>query len=368
MTTDPMTTDPTKTEMKTIAFEEFLRPHASRMIRERIPHSVMVEITHRCNFRCVHCYCPPRALRTGELTVDEFGRVFDQLAEAGTLQVVLTGGDPLLRPDFPEIYRAAKERGFLLVVYTNAALVTESIVDLFSAYRPRRVEVTLYGLSEATHDAVTRIKGAHRHVYDNIRRMLDRGLSVTLKSVALTLTAHEIHRMKAFADDLGVDFRFDGRIHPRIDGSFKPLDYRLSPEALVEVETSLPEAEEQLRVQYEQLPAYDSDDGAVFMCGAGVVSATVDPYGRLHLCTTLRKPGFDLLAGQLPESWNGEVRRIRAARRSPAALEAARQEGWVEKCPGFSYLEQGDLETISPFILDVARAEKRAVRDPQSPT
>ena len=348
--------------MRVVEFADLVSRHRREFLSERIPFSVMVELTHRCNLRCVHCYCPPRAARRGELTPAEFGVVFDRLADAGTVQVCLTGGDPLLRPDFPEIYLEAKKRGFLVVVFTNGALVTDETLDLFSSHWPRRVEISLYGRSAAVFDAVTQVPGAHRVVYDNVRRLVERGIPSELKTVALTLTKDEVYDMMDFAEELDVPFRFDGRVHPRIDGSFKPLAYRLSPSDLASLEAARPKALENLRRSYEASPEVDRGNESIFMCGAGIIAATVDPYGRLHLCTILRKPGYDLVGGELPEIWNGAVRAIRETKRSPEALARAEAEGWMDRCPGFNLLETGRMEEPSEFLRDLASEEKKRIR------
>ncbi|MBI4612840.1 MAG: radical SAM protein [Planctomycetes bacterium] len=268
--------------LSTIEHEDLLARDRERILGDRVPFSVTVELTHRCNLRCVHCYCPPSAPARGEQEVEELARLFDELAHAGTLQLALTGGEPLLRPDFEEIYVAAKRRGFLVVVFTNATLVTERHLELWTAYRPARVEVTLYGQSESVHAAVTRVPGAGAHVRENVRRMVARGISVELKTVALTLTRRELGEMRAFAGELGVPFRVDGRIHPRLDGSFRPLAYRLPPEEVAPSQAnSLPGC------SAGPAPAAPraSRAGSVFLCGAGLTGATIDPYGRLHICT-----------------------------------------------------------------------------------
>ncbi len=360
--------------IKAMDFGDVLLRNRPRFIRERIPYSVMVELTHRCNLRCVHCYCPPRAARKGELTVEEFGVVFDKLAEAGTGQVCLTGGDPLLRPDFAEIYVEAKKRGFLVIVFTNGALVNDEHLDLWTSYRPRRIEITLYGKSERVYDELTQVRGAHRVVYENVRKLLDRGLPIELKTVALTLTRDEVLEMMAFAEDLGVAFRFDGRIHPRIDGSFKPLAYRLKPGDLADLETSTSKGSDFLVRQYETMERLDGNGDNAFSCGAGMLAATVDPYGRLHLCTIARVPGMDLLHNDFSTIWNGEVKEIRSLKRNAEAQDLADREGWIDKCPGFSRLEKGDLSAASDFLVDLARAEKRKIgkvgsgSEVQSPT
>src|SRR5436190_1139417 len=94
------------------------------------------EITCRCNLRCVMCYTDcynsPANIKD-ELSTAEILRIMDEVALAGCLELVLTGGEPLARPDFFEIYGHAKTKGFLVTLFTNGTLITETIADRLAA-------------------------------------------------------------------------------------------------------------------------------------------------------------------------------------------------------------------------------------------
>jgi MoaA/NifB/PqqE/SkfB family radical SAM enzyme len=327
----------------------------------RIPHLVTFELTHRCNLRCVHCYCPPRAERRGELTLEEYEALFDKLVELGTMEVCLTGGDPLLRRDFAAIYRAAKERGFLLIIFTNAALVDESILDLWTAYRPRRVEITLYGRSEAVYTAVTRVPGAYEKCYENVRALVERGIDVELKTIALKQTKEEVWEMRRFADELGLPFKWDGKIHPRLDGSFEPLVHRLHPSDLADLEAQEADGLEGLRRRMDEVDRIDAEFDTVFCCGAGVNSFTVDPYGRMGLCTIMRKPDIDIVNTDILDVWNGSARAIRLTPRGSHPIDPTGRGRVASPCPAVSLLESGNMETQSEWLLDLQDEEHRRV-------
>ncbi|MEM6731853.1 MAG: radical SAM protein, partial [Myxococcota bacterium] len=107
-----------------------------RTLRERIPVSGMIELTSRCNLRCVHCYLGDQdaqhAKRAGEMDTDTVKGLIDELVEAGCLYLTITGGDPMMRKDFGEIYVHAKQHGLLTTVFCDGVLVSEKIVDLFT--------------------------------------------------------------------------------------------------------------------------------------------------------------------------------------------------------------------------------------------
>src|SRR5689334_8916671 len=118
---------------------------------ENLPIAAGFELTHRCNLACLHCYvnlpAADRFAQRREMTTAEAKGVIDQIVEAGVLYLTFTGGEPLLRADFAEIYSHAHQSGLLVSVYTNATLITESIVELFVTRPPRMLEITQYGFT-----------------------------------------------------------------------------------------------------------------------------------------------------------------------------------------------------------------------------
>ena len=122
-----------------------------------------LEITARCNNDCRHCYinlpANDKTAAEKELTVEEIKEIADEAVSLGALWCLITGGEPLLRPDFEEIYLSLKRKGLLISVFTNANLITKEHIQLFHRYPPRDIEVTVYGVTEATYERVTRKAG-----------------------------------------------------------------------------------------------------------------------------------------------------------------------------------------------------------------
>jgi MoaA/NifB/PqqE/SkfB family radical SAM enzyme len=133
---------------------ERVREYARRAQALRIPSHGSIELTHRCNLACVHCYvnlpAADREASRRELTTEEIETLLDELAAEGLLTLTLTGGEPLVRPDFPRIYRYAHEKGILVTVYSNATLITDAIVQLFRDCPPVTVDSTMYGYTPET--------------------------------------------------------------------------------------------------------------------------------------------------------------------------------------------------------------------------
>jgi len=140
-------------DVKEESSQEFSKRIFSSLSRGRFPWSCQWELTCRCNLRCVMCYtdCFNRPDKIqDELPTNEIIRIMDELAEAGCLELCLTGGEPLARQDFFEIYAHAKQKGFLVTIFTNGTLITDVIADRLAALPPHRIEISFHGLTDSS--------------------------------------------------------------------------------------------------------------------------------------------------------------------------------------------------------------------------
>jgi len=207
------------TRVPEVSFLEF-RERAG-LDRLRVPLEGTIETTYRCNLNCVHCYvnqpAGSREERERELSLERLKQLIDEMVAEGTLFVLFTGGEVLVRRDFPELYLYARAQGLLVTIFTNGTLVTERIADLFAEHRPEKIEISLYGMTRETYDRVTRVPGSFDKCMEGIQRLVDRGIPLSLKTMALAWNQHEIQAMDAYAKSLGLVFRFDSSLNPRVD-------------------------------------------------------------------------------------------------------------------------------------------------------
>ena len=143
---------------------EYLAEFSSKAERLRIPFSGSIDLTHRCNLDCVHCYLGPRAeRRTGaaEMSTGRILSLLDEITDAECLNLLITGGDPLIREDFPVIYSHAKKNGLLVTIFTNGTLLTDRVLDLFVDLPPLEVEISIYGATAPTYEKITRVPGSY---------------------------------------------------------------------------------------------------------------------------------------------------------------------------------------------------------------
>lgn len=275
-----------------------IRPATLLNLPERFPFACQWEITCRCNLHCVMCYTDcfnrPDMLRQ-ELQTAEIIRILDELADAGCVELCLTGGEPLMRPDFFPIYEHARSSGFLVTIFTNGTLITEPIADRLAELPPRRIEISMHGLTARTFETVTQGRGSFHRCMQAIRLLLDRELPVVLKTTAMTVNQDEVLAIKRFAQSLGgVSYRLGEDLRPALDGNDAPQRLALSESARLSLKAQDPELwAETCRRQAE----------APRPCDSGNRRFHIDAYGRLQLCSGNRRMSFDLRVGSFREGF-----------------------------------------------------------------
>lgn len=336
----------------------------------RVPVEGVLEPTFRCNLGCVHCYVNQPAgsaeERAKELPTARLQRVIDEIADAGCLNLLMTGGEVLLRPDFEELYLHALRRGLLVTVFTNGTLVTDRIADLFDRHRPLLVEVSLYGMTRETYERVTSVPGSFDRCLQGIRRLVDRGVPLKLKTMAMALNAHEVGAMREFAASLGVAFRYDGLLNARVDCGASRHGVQLPPRELLALELEDEEQRAKLLGSAEHVRALSSRGDPVFeqvyTCGAGQVSFTIDPYGRMQMCQLSRKAAFDLSREGFTTIWDERFGALRArAWQTDAACRTCSLQPLCGSCPGAAELEAGDIEAQVPHFCEIAHLRAHAL-------
>jgi len=319
----------------------------------RAPLSGSIELTFKCNLRCVHCYIPDYS-GAGEMSTGEICRILDEIADEGCLWLLLTGGEVLCRADFPEIYLHAKRRGFLLTIFSNGVLVDEGVADLLAEYPPFGIEFTLYGLSDEMYLKTTGFPGRFTRVRRAIELLVERRLPLSLKAVAMEPLAGEIEAMQTFAASFGVRFRYDAMVHGRLDGSMAPTAVRAEPRRVVAFDAEDPSRFAEWLKYYRQYVKPPRPSPYLLSCGAGVNSFHIDPKGTLLSCEALPLNGYDLRHGTFREGWYGTVEDLRhrlAGEQNvcaPCELKAL-----CDRCPATATLETGSPDGWIPYYCEV---------------
>lgn len=318
------------------------------------------ELTNHCNFQCGHCYLAPDSRR--ELRTEEALRVLKEMHSEGVLFLTLSGGEPLLRKDFPEIYRAAHGLGFLLNVFTNGSRITPEVIELFRELPPQKVEITLNGVTKETFEAVTGKAGSFAVTMEGIRLLAEAGVELGLKTNGMRTNLHEILAIKEFARGLPrTFFKFDAAIMPRRDHDLGPTRLRLSPREIGEIYEKDPEMKAQITSECRSMEAAAPSERRVFTCSAGSERFHLSAWGDLHPCHTVRPMRRSLLAHTFSDAV-ASLREEVAALRYPAASPcgSCRIFAQCDSCPGLAHLEGRSQVMPAAYHCDTAHHVVRA--------
>lgn len=327
-----------------------LQQLGQRLRKAPAPLSGGIEVTQRCNLRCLHCYCRREpgdaSARAEEMSFATIRHIVDQAAEMGTFSLLLTGGEPLLRPDLLDIYDYIKSKGILPILFTNGTLVTPRIAEHLAKHPPLLIEVSLYGRTAATYESITGIAGSHARCIQGIHELVDRGMTVFLKTPAMVQNRHELDSLGQFAESLGCRFRFDALLNPRLehmDDRYGPYSYGLPLQDRLDLDfadDSRAEAWASLCERTATMPRQDT----VYTCGAGLFGYFVDATGHMTMCVVGRHPKYDLKKGTFREGWD-LLRRTRQEVVSDQAGLECRDCGlraFCQQCPARAQLEYGE--------------------------
>ena len=319
-------------------------------------YSVIFEITPKCNFNCIHCYLHNLHF-SDELSFKEIIEIIDILYEKEVLFITLTGGEIFTRKDFLKIYLYAKQKGFIVELYTNGALIDESIISAFRKYPPLLVDISLYGSCEETYKKVTGVSGAFDKIMHNIEDLLAAGIRVSLKAPVLNLYYSDLSKIKAIAESFDVPFRTGFEIFPSIDNDDSVQQYSVS----------LPDALRYEFAEFVKKPRTFGEDDAVevvklldgrplFRCKLGRASCTIDYEGRMCPCMSFRHAGKKLTAENFDALWES-FRQYPMMKASPA-YPCLRCEAYdyCDICPAMMQFVHGDLEYVDEHFCKSAKA------------
>jgi radical SAM protein with 4Fe4S-binding SPASM domain len=347
------------TETKWLTDKEYLQEFNKRVAQLRIPLSGSIDLTHQCNLRCVHCYLGDKSSilqnENKELNTNQWFSLIDEITNAGCLYLLITGGEPLLRKDFAEIYSHAKKNGLLVSVFTNGTLITDRIVELFKTLPPYVVEISLYGASAHTYEKITGIKGSFKKCLLGIQELLNHQINIKLKTILMTLNQHEFFDIENIAKEFGVKFRFDAAIFPCLNGDKTPLSLRVSPEEAIEKEFS--DNERLLNwkdyfKRYRELPLSDN----LYNCGAGLTSFYIDPYGNLQPCLMTSNIRYNLLTGSFSTGWYDIIPRIKEIKAGATyTCNQCEKRMLCSFCPAFFRLENGAEDIYSDYLCKMGQ-------------
>src|SRR5215472_11071430 len=159
-----------------------------------VPLSVHMDVTYRCNERCVHCYLDHDD--HGEMTTAEIKGVLDQLAEAGVLFLTFSGGEVFMRRDFFELLEYARRLQFSVKIKTNAVMIGEEEAQRLLALAVDGIQISVYSHRPDVHDAITKLPHSFERTMKAVCFLRDQGLRVTMANVLMTANLADQYQLQ----------------------------------------------------------------------------------------------------------------------------------------------------------------------------
>ena len=335
-----------------------------------------LELTERCNHRCVHCYINRAAgdfqVKRSELTTGETRSILSEAVSLGARRVRFTGGEALLRQDFEELYLYARRLGLRVLLFTSATLMTPRLAKLFAGVPPlAKIELTLFGMKKNSYEAVTRTPGSFNAAQQGIRLLLKYKVPFIVKGALLPGNKHERNELEAWASTLPgmrrplrLTMFFNLRAR-REDGKNRLIQkLRMDPREGIEIATR--EKKSYLKNMKRFCSRFIGPQGdRLFACGAGLQTGCVDAYGLFQPCMLLRHPEtvYPLKKGSLREALTEFFPKLRERKAThPAYLARCARcflKGLCEQCPAKSWMEHGTLDTPVQYSCDIAHTQAR---------
>jgi radical SAM protein with 4Fe4S-binding SPASM domain len=332
-----------------LAIGQFMADH-------RILYSLVLELTYRCNEKCVHCYLPQET-RLLELSFDQIDALMGEFVSLGGLQIQLTGGEAFSRKDIVGILGLAKKHGLVTSITTNLTLLDDDILNAIVELSPRSVGCSIYAARPELHDAITLVKGSFEKSVRAIRSLREAGIPMITKSPLMKTTAPHWREIEALAKELGCEYQFDLSITAKNDGKLSPVAHRVEDrEVLNDIFSS---RFYKLYVGDEPMASMTGPSPEASLCGAGASGLSVSPDGTIRPCI-----GLNIALGQWPkislaDIWNkspffAEWGAIKLRDISPCNTCA--ELPYCSRCPGAWLAEHGDFRKPSPYTCELAHA------------
>ncbi|MEW6075267.1 MAG: radical SAM protein [Candidatus Omnitrophota bacterium] len=343
--------------MKELKYRDFSLNTHSKNWEFGIPSLCQFELTFRCGLHCRHCYTDcynTDSYAQKELSLGRIKGILDKVRALGVLWLCLTGGDPLARNDFLDIYALAKKKGFLITVFTNGYSMTKEIAAYFKKKPPFSIEITLNATEAQLFEMISQVPGSFKKTVAGIALMQEYGLPLTIKSQITRDNFQEFRKLEKFADSAKAQFKPSINLHARLNGDTAPCRLRISHEEVSQLQGS-----EDL-LGSECGPVYQkgtSENNKLFQCAVlGGDGFQIDPHGNAFLCNLLRKPSFNVLKHDLRLGLRQLLIEMRSCVfHSNSECRTCNLRNSCQSCPGNAYLETGDCEKPLPYFCQLTK-------------
>lgn len=337
-------------------FEDRITRNAARY---RVPIQGEIEITSSCNFRCIHCYVNKGAIQSQtkeSIGASLFKKICDQIRSSGCIWLLITGGEPLIHPEFIEMWEYASKIGLKLSLFTNGSLLNQEHFSLFSNYPPESIEISLYALNQRNYQFITKSNIKVEELIGKIKNLSTIVRSVYLKTPLLKQNYTEIDEIQKIAKEFNIGFRMDAIIHPSIHGCNEPVTYRIDNNVAADIAMKDEEMRTQLKHSYEndRLPFNSTD--YYLPCSAGVYSFHISNKAKVNTCSIYRNEVADLTTQAFDYGWQKLIE-FRDKPKNPTnnECESCKLKIICPHCPAIPFLQNKDNDFIDEYICNYTK-------------
>lgn len=327
----------------------------NQTMKININKTIVLELNYHCNLQCIHCYIPgDEKKRKMFMRFDEAKRLLDQIEELGFQRIVITGGEPLLNPDFIKIYSYAWDKGFIISLYTNITLMTEEIKKLLILKKPALIKISLFGCDKSTYAIITG-QDLYSLVYQNILYLKQEGINVAVKIPLLRQNNPKYVKeiQKKLAEN-GISVKIEVRILPRFNGDTEILNYRYTPEEIIELKI---DNEQRSMEMFEQVHNSNKKVKDITQCIQVCQPSVINPECKLQLCFFMREYGIDLHSVLLRDAFSMLVDVMSKGQIGNESFECkdCNKQYMCMYCPGWAKTEVGAVNKKIPFLCDLIK-------------
>ncbi len=342
----------------------------------RLPLDGSIDLTYRCNNNCCHCWLRIPAAskeKREELTFKEIMYLVDEARKMGCRRWSISGGEPMLRPDFPEIFDYITSNCISYTLNTNGALITPEIARLMR--RKGSKLVALYGATSDVHDHITRNPGSFEATMRGFARLKEAGAGFTVQLIPMTDNYHQFGEMVQLAESLSSHWRIGAAwLYLSAEGDPEKnreiLRQRLDPAEVIRLDQPDLSYEEWMANKEDHRYCHIGRDDRLF---ASCIDARrdfhIDPYGQMTFCGYIKDPAllYDLRKGSFKECWEEFIPsladKVRGGSEYLENCASCELRGDCRWCPVYGYLEHRRFSAKVEYLCAAARENRRFKRD-----
>lgn len=344
-------------------------PSKLHLKKAHFPLKGQIELTYRCSLNCVHCYSKSSANMRCELKTQAWKDILEEIYREGCAHLTFSGGEPFLRNDFVELYRYAKKKGFLVSIFSSGQVLSKGIMKALIDLPPYSLELTLNGITSATHESITQVKGSFRRFLGNLELLKRINAPIIIKANCLKQNKRQIAAIKVFVEGVAgrdknrFNFKYDTMIYPRLDGDRSVLAYRLTFDEIANARR----ADRDIWKEYcdglkFKLPELAREKGFLYQCDSWKRQFFINPYGRLKFCQWSEKFSSDLKNTSFKDGFYNIFPLLLEDRfKTDSKCRECNLRPICFYCPARAYLETGDEESPVRYYCELAKKTARAM-------